>query len=305
LFRKYRELFGHDDADDLCWFAPSVIMNPKLPQRVVEAALANDPQKARAEFQNVWREDSADFLPLDVIEASTDFGTRERSPQPGISYLAFVDAAGGTGQDSYALCVAHMEADGRIVVDATRERRPPFVPSQLIGEFAPLLRTYGIREVIGDGYAFGFHLDEWHKLNFSMPKPYKDKSDNYLTVLPALLAKRVRFNDDATLRGQLAALERKPGSTKETVGHPNHAGAHDDISDAVCGAIATLSSTLVRLAQRIGINRVPRVVEDKVAKRWRRRGRHPARQGPEASGNPAQILRRLAAGASAGALGQA
>jgi hypothetical protein len=73
-----------------------------------------------------------------------------------------------------------------------------------------------------------------------MPKPYKDKSDNYLTVLPALLAKRVRLVDDVTLRGQLAALERKPGSAKETVGHPNHAGAHDDVSDATCGAIATL-----------------------------------------------------------------
>jgi hypothetical protein len=71
-------------------------------------------------------------------------------------------------------------------------------------------------------------------------KPYKDKSDNYLTVLPALLAKRVRFNDDPVLRNQLTALERKPGVSKETVGHPSHAGAHDDVSDAVCGAVATL-----------------------------------------------------------------
>jgi hypothetical protein len=240
MYRMHRQLFGHDDSDDLCWFAPSVVMNPKLPQRVIDAALANDPQKARAEYQNAWREDVADFLPVDVIEACTDFGIRERPPIPGTVYLCFVDAAGGTGQDSYALAIVHAEADGTIVTDATREWKPPFVPEQVIAAAAPLLRSYGITEASGDGYAYGFHANEWRKLNFSMPKPYKDKSDNYLTVLPALLAKRVRFNDDATLRSQLAALERKPGSAKETVGHPNHAGAHDDVSDAVCGAIATL-----------------------------------------------------------------
>jgi hypothetical protein len=168
MFRKYRELFGRDDGDDICWFAPSSVMNPKLPQRVIDAALANDPAKARAEFLNVWREDSADFLPLDVVEACSDFGCRERPPMAGISYLAFSDAAGGTGSDSYALAIAHMEADGRMVVDATRERKPPFVPSQVIAEFAPLLRSYRVSEVHGDGYAYGFHLDEWRKLNFTM-----------------------------------------------------------------------------------------------------------------------------------------
>ena len=45
----------------LCWFAASRAMNPKLPQSVVDAALANDAPKARAEFENVWREDIDDF----------------------------------------------------------------------------------------------------------------------------------------------------------------------------------------------------------------------------------------------------
>ena len=39
MFRKYKELFGNDDADDLCWFAPSTLMNPALPQHVVDEAL--------------------------------------------------------------------------------------------------------------------------------------------------------------------------------------------------------------------------------------------------------------------------
>ena len=97
MARRFRDLHGNDDAEDVCWLADSRTMNPALPASVVEKALADDPARARAEYLSVWREDVADFVPMDALEAVTDFGVRERAPEPGVSYKAFADAAGGRG----------------------------------------------------------------------------------------------------------------------------------------------------------------------------------------------------------------
>src|ERR1700683_998261 len=83
-------------------------------QTFSNSALATDASKARAEFENVWREDVDDFLPLEVIEATTDWGVRERPPERGIAYRAFADAASGTGRDSFTLALGHaVTEDGR------------------------------------------------------------------------------------------------------------------------------------------------------------------------------------------------
>ena len=238
MFRKYRELFGNDESEDLCWFAPTPVMNPKLPEKVIERALAEDPIKARAEYLNIWRDDQAAFLPLEVVEVCTDWDVYERAPEPGKAYFAFVDAAGGTGKDSYAFCIAHVEADGVVVVDVIREREPPFTPSKVITEFADLLRAYRVSEVRGDNMGSGFHAGEWDR--YAMPfRRYDDTtSENYLTALPVLLARRVRLLDNKRLRNQLTSLERTISATdKETVTHPRHGNAHDDIATATCGAI--------------------------------------------------------------------
>jgi hypothetical protein len=98
MFRRYRELFGNDESDDLCWFAPTPVMNPKFKAHILDRALAANPSKARAEYLNVWRTDLEEFLPLDVVEACIDWGVYERPPQPNTRYCAYGDSAGGTGQ---------------------------------------------------------------------------------------------------------------------------------------------------------------------------------------------------------------
>src|SRR5262249_37812454 len=238
MHRKWRELFGNDEAEDICWFAPSAVMNPKLPAHIVERALAEDPIKANAEYLNVWRDDQAGFLPLEVVEACTDWDVYERAPEPSVTYSAFADAAGGTGKDSYALCITHVEADGAVVADVIRERKPPFVPSQVIAEFAELLRAYRVTEVRGDNAGSGFHAGEWDRHQMPFRKYENTTSENYLTALPVLLARRGRLLDNKTLRNQLTSLERTiSASDKETVTHPKHGNAHDDVATAVCGAI--------------------------------------------------------------------
>jgi hypothetical protein len=56
----------------------------------------------------------AEFLPADVVEACTDWGVRERPPQPGIKYRASTDPASGTGKDAFALAITHCEPDGSV-----------------------------------------------------------------------------------------------------------------------------------------------------------------------------------------------
>ena len=106
-------------------------MNPRLPQHVVDKAMAEDAAKAGAEFLNRWREDLSDFVPLDVIESCTDFGIRKRPPLPGLNYTGFIDAAGGTGLDSFTIAIAHREYDqvGSVKLDLLRECKPRFVPA--------------------------------------------------------------------------------------------------------------------------------------------------------------------------------
>jgi hypothetical protein len=64
------------------------------------------------------------------------------------------------------------------------------------------------------------------------------KRENYLAALSHFLARRVHLIDLVTLRNQLTSLERTVGAgDKETVTHPKHANAHDDIATAACGAV--------------------------------------------------------------------
>jgi hypothetical protein len=256
MFRKSRELFGNNDVDDqLCWFAPSQVMNPVLPQHVIDRALAENAPKARSEFLNLWREDLSDFIPFDVIEAATDFGTYERAPISGTQCRAYADCAGGTGSDSFAFAIAH-RAGQQYVVDAVREYKPRFVPSAVIAELTELCKRYNnISDVQGDKYAIGFHDAEWKTHGIRFIACERTTSENYLKLLPQLMAGRVRLLDNKTLRHQLGALERRLGvNNHETVSHPQHANAHDDVACACAGAMAAafVSSNYWQMEKWVG-----------------------------------------------------
>jgi hypothetical protein len=236
MYRKYKQLHGNDGSEDVCWFAPSSVMNPALPAHVVDKALAEDAPKARAEFLNIWREDLSDFIPADVIETCTDVGVHERAPEAGASYVAYCDASSGVA-DSFAIAIAHRGTPH--VLDVVRERKPRFIPAQVIGEYAELLKSYKITQVEGDKYAIGFHEAEWRTHGIKFVACERTTSENYLHVLPVLLAGRCRLIDNITLRNQLSSLERRVGAgDRESVTHPQHASAHDDVACAACGALA-------------------------------------------------------------------
>jgi len=167
MHRQWKELHGNDDSEDICWLSPSTTMNRRFRQRFVEKAMKADPQRARAEYLSIWREDVSDFLPIDILERATDFGVRERPPMRGMTYVAFIDAAGGTGRDSFSICIAHRD-DGTVVIDFLRERKPRFVPAEVVAEYAAILRLYNVTQITGDRYSSGWNADEWSRAAFDI-----------------------------------------------------------------------------------------------------------------------------------------
>lgn len=237
MHRRWRELHGKDREADLCWVAPSKTMNPGLPDGLIRRALADDPVRARSEYLAEWRSTDADFVPDDAIQAATDWRVRERPPEPGVTYFAFTDPAGGSGQDAWSLAVAHTEPSGEAVLDLIRERKPRFVPAVIAREYCETLKAYGCFECTGDSWAKGWVADEFSRNGVTYRASRRNRSEIYLAALPLLLSGRARLLDNQTLRQQLAGLERRahPGG-RETVDHG--AGGHDDVSNAACGALA-------------------------------------------------------------------
>ncbi len=245
MYRQYKKLHGNDRAaDSLCWFAAAQTMNPLLPQRVIDRAIARDSEKARAEFLNIWREDSSDLLPLDIIEGATDWDVTERPPERSVRYIAYADMATGTGRDSAALAIGHVVQDAArsVLVDLVRERKPRFVMADVVAEWAALLRQYGVSEVWSDGYAFGICADEWARNFIRNSKSENSTGENYIKLLPLLTSKRGHLSDDATTRKQLSGLVRVVRSGHETVEHASTASAHDDVAAAVAGCLVLAAS---------------------------------------------------------------
>ena len=239
MHRQFQKLHGNNQSSSLCWFAPSRTMNPKLPQRVIDEALAEDSTRARAEYLNIWREDSGDFIPLTDLEECTDWDVVEREPQRGTFYYAFCDISTGRGKDSAALCICHVENDSAksLVVDLVRERRPRFVLNDVIAEWAGLLDNYGIPKIWSDGYAFGISADIWSRNGIINTKADSDTSTNYLCALPFLTSRRALLIDVETIRKQFAGLQRTVRGGYETVEHAKTASAHDDVAAAVAGCL--------------------------------------------------------------------
>jgi hypothetical protein len=105
---------------------PSVAFNPTLDRKVIDAALARDPQQAAAEWLAEWRIDISGFLDLAWVARAATLESGEPPPREGVSYFCFVDASGGRN-DVITMGIAHRE-DKRIIVGVVRGRKAPFDP---------------------------------------------------------------------------------------------------------------------------------------------------------------------------------
>jgi hypothetical protein len=239
LWNAYRKYWGDAEAP-LVWKATTREMNPTFPQATVNKALADDYAKASAEYLAEFRSDVEGFVTLEVVEGCVINGVIERGPISGVSYEAFCDPSGGSS-DSFTLAVGHRDGD-RVVVDAVRERIPPFSPEQVVDEFAATLRRYGVHNVSGDRYGGDFPRELFRKRNISYELAEQTCSDNFRDLLPLLNSETIELLDSPRLLSQLVGLERRTSrSGRDQISH--RPSAHDDVAASVAGLARMLART--------------------------------------------------------------
>jgi hypothetical protein len=101
-----------------------------------------------------FRTDVEAFITREAVEACVNSG-----PERAHGYIAFVDTSGGSS-DAMTLAIAHKEGETEIL-DAVRERRPPFSPEAVTEEYAELIKKYRCTKVCGDRYG-----GEWPREQF-------------------------------------------------------------------------------------------------------------------------------------------
>jgi hypothetical protein len=104
------------------------------------------------------RGDLESYISSVLVDELSMPNVRELPPRAGLSYVAFIDPAGGQGRDSFCAAVAHQEErEGKVVavLDAVFEARPPFDVSAVVGEVAEFLKRYDVTSAQSDAYGAG------------------------------------------------------------------------------------------------------------------------------------------------------
>jgi hypothetical protein len=243
MHRRWKELHGNEDAEDVCWVAPSRLMNPALPEKVIEKALADDAARARAEYLSEWRSDLAAFVDPEAVEQCVPAGLRERPPMSGVAYTAALDPAGGSGGDSMTLAICHRNKDGRGILDLVREARPKFSPQAVVDDFAQTLKAYRVHKLTGDHWGGEFVREPFRRYGIEYAVADRPKSDFYRDLLPLLNSGKVELLDNARLVSQLCQLERRVSRAgKDSIDHPP-GPFHDDVGNCVALALVTCVSS--------------------------------------------------------------
>ena len=240
LWEAWRRYYGKAGGP-LVWQAPTRMMNPTVPQRVVDEAMESDPASATAEYMAVFRTDVESFVSREAVEACISIGTRERAPVPGMRYAAFVDPAGGSGTDSMTLAVGH-DQDGTVILDAIRERQPPFSPADVVGEFSTLLKSYRVTKIVGDRYAGEWPREKFKEFGIRYEPAAKPKGDIYKDTLAILNSGKADLLDHPKLVAQLCGLERRTArGGRDSIDHQPGPSFHDDVCNSWAGMVAELA----------------------------------------------------------------
>ena len=238
LWRKYQELWGQPDGSAIFIKAPTWRMNPTLARDgdVISGAFKRDPAWADAEFGANFRTDIEAFVSIEALEAVTSPGVFERAPQPNTAYFAFVDPSGGSA-DSMSMAISHWDGE-KAVLDLAREVVPPFSPEGVVEEFCSTLAPYRVFTVRGDKYAGLWPREQFAKRGVGYLTSDKPKSDIYRDLLPAINSGSVDLLDNDRLAAQFVSLERRNiRGGRAVIDHPDGPGFHDDLANAVAGAL--------------------------------------------------------------------
>lgn len=234
-FNEHHGKEGPDHDDVLVWKAATRVMNPTYSQKIIDRAYRRDPAAADTEFGANFRRDVVALFAPQAIQMCVPPGVTERPPQPGLTYRAFVDPAGGSGKDEMTLGIAHTE-HGREVLDLVKFVKPPFKPADTVKDFCEVIKAYRCNTVTGDRYAGEWPRERFKENGIHYELAEKTKSEIYKELLPLVNDRTADLLDDKKLLAQLGTLERRTGrSGRDTIDHPP--GGHDDVVNAGAGAL--------------------------------------------------------------------
>lgn len=235
VWEAHRRYYGKEGRV-MVLVAPSRVMNPALPAEIVEQALAEDYESAKAEYLAQFREDVSGFLDSETIDSAVIPRRRELPPQPNFRHFAFTDPSGGR-QDSFTLGIAHRdEKNKKVILDVIRRRVPPFNPADVVAEFSKVLREYRCREVVGDRYSAEWVVSAFRENSIWYRNSERDRSQIFAEALPLFTRGEVELLDDKVLLAELRSLERRTRAAgREFISH--NPGGHDDSANSACGAL--------------------------------------------------------------------
>jgi hypothetical protein len=257
LYTDFQRSFGKPDPYRLVWRSTSEKMAPGIVdaafiQRMREA----DPLRAARLFDAEFAEDVNVFLTAEAIEAATDYGVRERLPEPEAKYIFALDAA-GHGEDAFTL--AGVRYEGKTTAELKVEqvfgkawekaRNGVRNLEATAREAAEIVRRYGLREVYGDRATGGWVQEAIEREGVRYVSPtikrdgkevYVTRSIGYLEAAPLVRAGQLRILDDEPTRRELRNLEQRG----DRVDHP--AGGSDDRANALMLAAAMAVQTIVK-----------------------------------------------------------
>lgn len=241
LHKVYGQHWGQEDDRVLVWKAPSLTMNPTLSEARIAKAIADDPDRGRAEYEAEWRVGVAAAFDPVLIDQAIRNDPLILPPQAGVRYGGGVDVS-GLGEAEFAWTVAHWEG-GRIVMDLLNGRGRRWLRGvNLEGAVKACcddMRRYGITEVLGDRYGGEWPPEAFRREGMGYRVAEKPKSDLYLELVPLFLAGKIEIPADPDLIRQLKLLQRRTGSQgKDVIEKPK--GSHDDRANALAVAVAAL-----------------------------------------------------------------
>lgn len=245
LWSDFRQAWGQENLDLLCWRAPTALMNPTITPERLAREQRLDPARFEREFMATFAEDLEAFLPSAWVDDAVVAGRHELPPREDVGYVAAVDPSGG-GADAFTLSIVHAEGAGseaRIVQDVVKGwSRAGSHLAGVVGEIARILKAYGLSEVVGDRYAAGWVRGAFQEQGVDYRDAPKTKGEVYLEIEPWFAQARVELLDHPQLIRELKILERRPRAGGKTqVDHPH--GAHDDHANALClAAFAAMPS---------------------------------------------------------------
>src|SRR5262249_38623647 len=162
----------------LVWQASAPEMNSTLPADYLERMREDDPEAYRSEVLGEFRSGISTFFDPDALAACVVPERRELLPADGVSYRAFTDPSGGS-RDAFALAIAHRQGN-RTIIARVSAWTPPFNPSGVVAEAAELLKSYRVKNVVGDRYAGEWPREAFRSHGIAYEVAELDRSRLYL-----------------------------------------------------------------------------------------------------------------------------